>query len=94
MTRSKNTVVAFNAGVVVGLCCLSLLQDTIGKEAYIAIIDEHWVSGWISVPISIAIMLFCLWRLSVSVYNECELARYKFLWESGVPDRLREAKWR
>ena len=45
-------LVAFWAGVIGYASVISLIQDFIGQEAYIKMAREHWVSGWITVPIA------------------------------------------
>jgi hypothetical protein len=61
------------AGAVVLVAVSSIREDIMGKEAYIAYTQEHWVSGKITIPLMVvqgAIMLFAalavIWRTRAS----------------------------
>lgn len=72
-------IVFFSIGILLGLtwikddrywigslctmAAISLGQDIIGKEAYIAYISSHWVTPWITVPVSILILIFCIFYI-------------------------------
>lgn len=43
----------FYAGGLFTVCILSLLQDFIGKEQYIEMVQNYWVSAWISIPLAL-----------------------------------------
>jgi hypothetical protein len=54
----------FFLGMTTGLLVLSLLQDWIGKETYLQLAEEHWVSGYFSVPFAIIALLYIAFRLA------------------------------
>lgn len=47
---------AFFAGALFEVALRSLSQDFHGKEAYLRMVDAGWVSGWITVPIALAVL--------------------------------------
>jgi|GEM_PF-5905696 hypothetical protein len=46
-------------GFLIGSCVVSLIEDFVGKEAYLKYANEHWHNAWITVPLAIIIILFC-----------------------------------
>ena len=48
------------AGGIIIAGGLSIFQDLVGKERYLALVSMHWVNGYISIPIAIfAIIIGC-----------------------------------
>jgi len=51
----------FKDGFIYGTCATfliqSLVQDSFGQTAYIALVNASWVSGWYSVPFAIIALL-------------------------------------
>lgn len=58
-TREARTRLSwsFVTGWMVCWGVLSLAQDLVGKETYIKLAQEHWVPGYVSVPIAIINLL-------------------------------------
>jgi len=66
-------LIFFNLGFFHAFATISLYQDKIGKEAYLANAQETWVDAFITVPIAGAIwivtlgsLIFWMWRDSKS----------------------------
>lgn len=55
----------FFLGSTTAFAILSLIQDFIGKEVYIQLVKDHWVSGWIGVPLCILGLLYIAFRLAI-----------------------------
>ncbi len=51
----------FGAGIMLGISTFSLFQDIMGKEAYIEYLHNHWVSGWVTVPLALICFVYALW---------------------------------
>jgi hypothetical protein len=71
-------------GVLIGVWIttgfFSLFQDALGKERYIEVIRQYWVTGYISVPVALALLVLCgiLIFASQKVYeSENSLADFK-----------------
>ena len=47
----------FWAGWAFCIAFISIAQDLIGQESYIYLIQNYWISAWISIPIMLVIML-------------------------------------
>lgn len=43
----------FATGVVITVCVMSLYQDYMGLDGYVAHVREHWVEPWVTVPVAI-----------------------------------------
>ena len=56
----KRKIDRFSAGGLVASCCLSIIQDLYGKEAYIEHIKNHWVSGLYTLPLAIIIAIITI----------------------------------
>jgi len=64
----------FCAGMGVAFCLSSLVPDYMGKEAYLKLVEEHWVSEVFSVPFAITALVFCwfVYRYARSkILNAC-----------------------
>ena len=35
----------------------SLIQDVMGMEKYIAAVQEHWITAWVTAPLSIILII-------------------------------------
>ena len=61
----KNIVLKFDSKVVAGFlihgAITSLVQDSMGKEAYLKSVTEHWVSAWVTVPFALVSLLIAVW---------------------------------
>jgi len=57
----------FFAGMICAFALESLQQDYMGKEAYIVMAQNHWISGYITVPLAI-FNLFLAFVIYNSVY--------------------------
>lgn len=50
----------FLAGFCTALSLVSLHQDWLGRETYIASVRDNWASPMVSVPVALAILLVAL----------------------------------
>ena len=53
----NNYLLAFLSGVMFSLSWLSLMQDSFGKDGYIAYVETHWVSGSITIPLAAFLLI-------------------------------------
>lgn len=53
----------FWVGWVASGAVTSLLQDIIGKRRFLAYESAHWWSSWVTVPLALAILGFCLFSV-------------------------------
>lgn len=51
----------FWAGFVMYPCLSSLHQDALGKDAYVRLVSDAWISGWWTVPIALVALSACAW---------------------------------
>ena len=42
-------------------CVHSLIQDAIGKEEFLALVDRHWIPGVVSVPLALVGLVAVAW---------------------------------
>jgi len=56
----KNAMSDFQRGLIVSVSILSVWQDAIGKDAYIEMVSGYWAPAWISVPLALSLIAFCL----------------------------------
>lgn len=59
-TKTKN-LSRFWIGFLSCSCLYSLAQDALGKEEYLRLIEEHWVSGVVSVPLAVLGLIVATW---------------------------------
>lgn len=57
---NKFLIVAFTCGMFFEGALISLMQDLHGKEKYIEMIQNHWISGRITVPLALIIIIAAL----------------------------------
>ncbi len=58
MKQSRNKImVGFWVGVLTTIACESLIQDAMGRDAFVQYVQTHWVAGWVSVPIAIVALV-------------------------------------
>jgi hypothetical protein len=50
----------FFAGSIFTLSVLSLVQDFMGKEAYIEHVTNNWASAWITVPLALVLLVYSI----------------------------------
>lgn len=50
----------FVCGVVATASVYSLIQDYMGREAYVKWASENWVSGWYTVPLAVFVLVFSI----------------------------------
>jgi hypothetical protein len=53
------------AGVLSAMCIESLIQDSMGRDAFARYVQEHWTTAWVSVPVAlfglaVAVLVYCL----------------------------------
>ncbi len=56
--------VTFFDGILTCVALVSLRQDLMGKDAYIEWCQRNWVSGSITIPLAIIVLLFITWKIS------------------------------
>jgi hypothetical protein len=54
---------AWYSGFISALALVSLFQDYCGKEGYIEVVRNHWMSAYITVPLALAALLLSFWLL-------------------------------
>jgi len=64
--KFKNASSGFIAGFLFAISSFGLYQDFLGREGYAQYVLDHWVTGWISVPIEVATLIIAL-----VLYNNC-----------------------
>lgn len=69
----------FFIGNVFAASCLGLLQDFLGKEAYIEHVRNHWVSSSFSVPLFIVAILAVIVEMIVLLKRSRNLVRRESL---------------
>ena len=47
------------AGMLLYMCWTSLVQDMMGKEKYLFIVNHAWVDSWITIPLAILGIIGC-----------------------------------
>lgn len=52
---------AYWAGALVCGACLSLVQDALGKDSYVALTQAAWISEWITVPGALLALVLAGW---------------------------------
>ena len=53
-------------GCLCTIATISLIEDIIGIEAYINLIKTFWISPWITIPIAIIILLYCIFYIFIN----------------------------
>lgn len=49
-------------GFMAAFACNSLVQDVMGQQGYIEHIRDHWASGYYTVPLAVAMLVYSLWN--------------------------------
>lgn len=52
----------FMRGFCACLCCISIFQDWHGKDAYVQMVNEHWIDAKYSVPFAIVVLAIALYK--------------------------------
>lgn len=66
---------AYWAGALVCGAGISLVQDALGKDGYVALIQAAWISGWITVPGALLVLVLAgwlYWRAQEGEHSELE----------------------
>lgn len=50
----------FFGGMTAGFAVLSLIQDSIGRDAYLEWISAHWLPAYVSVPMALSFLVTAL----------------------------------
>lgn len=64
--------------IIIMMCaCMSFIQDLIGEERYIYLIQQHWTPSYITIPISIGIIIYCMFILNKNITKTYDKNREK-----------------
>lgn len=75
MKRAIAFYIGLGSGISTTLAFISLHQDALGQEAYIAEVRSHWLSYWVSVPAALSLLVVTALLVLWTVY-QCTMADF------------------
>ena len=72
----------FFCGAMVALSMMSLYQDFLGKDGFVKHVQDHWISGWWTVPIALVLLLLALTWMWLMMWTVKRTESTKLPWET------------
>jgi hypothetical protein len=72
--KVQYALASFLAGIIFALSLYGLFQDSMGLDGYVKYATDHWVSGKISIPIEIFMVVLSLVLLWLCRWVEKEMS--------------------
>ena len=67
----------FRGGVISAIAGMSLWQDGLGQERYLEVVRSRWTTGWVTVPLALALLAFVVASLVAEQRDHARAEKFK-----------------